>query len=66
MNCSKIDSFTPNVFRQNVSAAIGSAYHEVGGHGEEEGASCGEKKLGDGAAVDGKVPKNLDQSHLDI
>ena len=66
MNCSKIDSFTPNAFRQNVSAAIGSANHEVGGHGEEEGASCGEKKPCDRAAVDGKVQEHINESHLKI
>ena len=66
MNRSKIDSFKPYVFRQNVSAAIGSANHDVGGQGEEQGARCGEKKLCDGSAVDSKVPEHLDQSHLDV
>ena len=60
MDCSKINSAKPNLFHENLSAAIGSANHEVGGQGDEKGASCGEKKLCDGAAVDGKVPEHLD------
>ena len=60
MDRPNVDSFKPNLFHENVSAAIGSANHEVVGHGEEEGARCGEKKLCDGAAVDGKVPEHLD------
>ena len=61
---SNVDSFKSSHVHENLSAAIGSAYHEVDGHGEEQGASCGEKKPSDRAAVDGEVPKNLDQSHL--
>ena len=66
MSCPNVDSLKPNLFHQNVSAAIGSANHEVGGQGEEQGASCGEKELCDGAAVDGEVPEHLDQFHLEI
>ena len=64
MDLPNFDSFKPNLFHENVSAAIGSANHEVGGQGEEQGASCGEEKPSDRATVDGEVPKNLDQSHL--
>ena len=53
------------VFHHNVSAGISSANQEVGGHGVEQGASCGEKKPCDGDAVDGKVQEHLDQSHLE-
>ena len=66
MDRSNVDFFKPNPFHQNVSAAIGSANHEVGGQGEEQGASCGEKKPCDGAAVDGEVPEHLDQYHFEI
>ena len=66
MNLPNVDSFKPNLFHENLSAAIGSANHEVGGQGEEQGASCGEKKSCDQAAVDGEVPEHLDQSHLEI
>ena len=64
MDRPNIDSSKPNLFHENVSAAIGSANHEVGGHGEEEGASCGEKKPCDRAAVDGKVQEQINESHL--
>ena len=66
MDCLKFGSFDPNLSYKNVSAAIGSANHEVGGHGEEQGASCGEKKPCDRAAVDGEVPEHLDQYHFEI
>ena len=61
-----VDFLKPNFFHENVSAANGSANHDVGGHGEEQGASCGLKKPCDLAVVDGKVPEHLDQSHLEI
>ena len=64
MNRPNVDSLKPDLFHENVSAAIDSANHEVGGHGEEQGASCGEKKPCDQAAVDGKVPEHLDHSHI--
>ena len=66
MDRSNVDSFKPNLFHENISAAIGSANQEVGGHGEEPGASCGEKELCDQAAVDGEVQEHLDQFHLEI
>ena len=59
MDCPNLDSFKPDLFHENVFAAIGSANHEVDGQGEEQGASCGEKKLCDRAAVDGEVPEYL-------
>ena len=66
MDRPNVDSFKPNLFHENLSAAIGSANYEVGGQGEEQGASCGEKELCDQAAVDGEVPEHLDQFHLEI
>ena len=66
MDRSNVDSFKSNLFHENLSAAIGSANYEVGGQGEEQGASCGEKELCDQAAVDGEVPEHLDQFHLEI
>ena len=66
MDRSNVDSFKSNLLHENLSAAIGSANYEVGGQGEEQGASCGEKELCDGAAVDGEVPEHLDQFHLEI
>ena len=65
MDHPNVDSLKPNLFHQNVSAAIDSANHDVGGHGGEQGANCGEKKPCDGDAVDGKVQEHLDQSHLE-
>ena len=59
MDRPRVDSFKPNFFQKDVSAAIGSANHEVGGHGEEQGASCGEEEPCDRAAVDGEVPEYL-------
>ena len=64
MGHSNVDSFKSNLFHQNVSAAINSANDEVGGHGEEQGASCGEEKPCDGAAVDRKVQEQINESHL--
>ena len=64
MDRPNVDSLKPHLFHENLSAAIGSANHEVGGQGEEQGASCGEKKHCEGAAVDGKVPEHLDKSHI--
>ena len=61
-----VDSFKPNLFHENLFAAIDSANHEVGGPGKEQGASCGEKKPCDRAAVDGEVPQHLDQYHFEI
>ena len=61
---SNVDSFKPNTFHKNLSAGIDSANHEVGGQGEEQGASCGEKKPCDRAAVDGKVQEHINESHL--
>ena len=59
MDCPEFGSFDPNLFQKNLSAAIGSANHEVGGQGEEQGASCGEQKPCDRGAVDGEVPEHL-------
>ena len=66
MDRPNVDSFKLNLFHEDFFAAIGSASHEVGGHGEEQGVSCGEKKPCDGAAVDGEVPEHLDQYHFEI
>ena len=59
-------SLKPNLIHQNVSAAIGRPNYKVGGQGEEQGASCGEKKPGDWAAVEDKGPEHINQSHLKI
>ena len=40
--------------------------HQDGGHGQEQGANCGEEKPCDRAAVDGEVPEYLGQSHLEM
>ena len=66
MDRPNVDSFKPNLFHENVSAAIDSANYEVGGQGEEQSASCREKKACDRAAVDGEVPQHLDQLHLEM
>ena len=64
MDRSNVDSFKSNHVHENLSAAIESANHEVGGQGEEQGASCGEEKPCDRAAVDGKVQEHINESHL--